>query len=100
MLGHIILSFFYYHCLRLTICSAIHDDASFAPVKPVMPQQELAPKLGESKNFGTRVFTGEMKLIDASYKPEYEDPKSAEFRETADALQEVVSFYDIVFSCV
>lgn len=44
---------------------------------------------------GTRVFSGQMKLIDAPYKPQYRDPNSVEFQETADALQHVVSLCNI-----
>ncbi|MCJ8740324.1 hypothetical protein PDJAM_G00057610 [Pangasius djambal] len=60
-------------------------------VRPSTLQQQLAPKLGLQQNLGTRVFSGEMKLIDAVYKPEYEDPKSREFGETADALQDILN---------
>lgn len=60
-----------------------------------MLQQDMAPKLGAQRNLRTRVFSGEMKLIDATYKPEYANPKSVEFQETADALQDIVSVCNI-----
>ncbi|KAM9468577.1 suppressor of tumorigenicity 14 protein homolog isoform 2-T2 [Clarias gariepinus] len=54
-------------------------------------QAGTAPKMEAQRNLGTRVFSGEMKLIDATYKPQYADPKSTEFRETADTLQDILN---------
>ncbi|KAF4086265.1 hypothetical protein AMELA_G00104900 [Ameiurus melas] len=61
-------------------------------VKPSV--QKMAATVEAQKDMGTRVFSGEMTLIDATYKREYEDPSSKEFQETADALQGIVSFCD------
>lgn len=69
--------------------------SSLPPVKPSKLQQKMVASMGAQKDMGTRVFSGEMTLIDAPYKREYEDPSSTEFRETADALQNIVSFCDI-----
>ncbi|XP_046718180.1 suppressor of tumorigenicity 14 protein homolog isoform X1 [Silurus meridionalis] len=60
-------------------------------VRPNQLQQDSVPKMGAQRNLGTLVFSGEMTLVDATYKPEYNDPKSLEFRETADALQDILN---------
>ncbi|XP_017346778.1 suppressor of tumorigenicity 14 protein isoform X1 [Ictalurus punctatus] len=60
-------------------------------VKPSKLQQKMMANMGAQKDMGTRVFSGEMTLIDAPYKREYEDPSSTEFRETADALQNILN---------
>lgn len=60
-----------------------------------MRQQERTSNAEAQRSLGTQVFSGEMRLVDATYKPEYQNPESVEFRETADALQDIVSFCNI-----
>ncbi|XP_060744494.1 suppressor of tumorigenicity 14 protein homolog [Tachysurus vachellii] len=57
-------------------------------VKPKILQQKKALEMISQR---TIVFSGDMKLVDAPYKPEYEDPKSMEFRETAETLQDILN---------
>ncbi|TSK49693.1 Suppressor of tumorigenicity 14 protein [Bagarius yarrelli] len=60
-------------------------------IRPKTIQQDLMPKMGAQRDLGTRVFSGEMHLVDAIYKPEYKDPNSLEFQETADTLQDILN---------
>ncbi|XP_072547053.1 suppressor of tumorigenicity 14 protein homolog [Salminus brasiliensis] len=59
-------------------------------VKPKTLQQEKAPTLGAQRITLTRVFSGQMRLIDVPYSAAYEDPKSPEFTDTAETLQDIL----------
>lgn len=59
-------------------------------VKPKLQRSENA-KLDALKSSGTRVYSGQMTLLNAPYSPAYEDPSSSEFKETAKTLQDILN---------
>ncbi|KAK3531475.1 hypothetical protein QTP70_022104, partial [Hemibagrus guttatus] len=65
--------------------------SSLPPVKPKLLQQKMALDMVNQQKSRTVVFSGDMKLIDAPYKPEYQNPNSMEFCETADELQDILN---------
>ncbi|XP_062872681.1 suppressor of tumorigenicity 14 protein [Trichomycterus rosablanca] len=59
-------------------------------VKPGM-QRLQKPSLEALRSLGTRVFSGQIMLLDTQYSPVLEDPTSTEFVEKAEALQDILN---------
>ncbi|XP_060753667.1 suppressor of tumorigenicity 14 protein isoform X2 [Neoarius graeffei] len=60
-------------------------------VVPSIAKKNPEPSLANQQYLGARVFSGQMALLDVPYGPEYENPNSVEFQETADALQDILN---------